>query len=248
MDRLQKVLAHAGVASRRKAEELIVAGRVRVNDKVVTELGTQADPARDRIRVDGKTIRIEAKRYVALYKPKGYLSDVDEGSDKPLAVDLVPARERLYPVGRLDANSEGLLLLTNDGDLAHRLTHPRYRHEKEYLVLVRGEPDEQAIARLRRGVWREGEHYRADRVERVGTKQKYGTAQRGETWLRIVLHEGKKREIRHMGAAVGHPVLRLIRVRIGNVWLEDLRAGKWRELNPKEIKELRQVETIHHRN
>ncbi len=248
MERLQKVLAHAGVASRRKAEELIVAGRVRVNGKVVTELGTQVDPSRDRIVVDGKTIRVEAKKYIVLHKPKGYLSDIEEGSAKPLAVDLVAARERLYPVGRLDANSEGLLLLTNDGDLAHRLTHPRYRHEKEYLVLVRGEPDEAAIARLRRGVWREGEHYRADRVERVGAKQKYGTAPRGETWLRIVLHEGKKREIRHMGAAVGHPVVRLIRLRIGTVWLGELRVGKWRELNPKEIKELRELETIHHRD
>ena len=130
MDRLQKILAHAGIASRRKCEELILAGRVRVNGKIVSELGTKAEPARDRIEVDGAPIQIEKKMYVALHKPRGYLSDIDEERGKRLAVELVPSRERLYAAGRLDLNSEGLLLLTNDGDLAHRVTHPRFEHAK----------------------------------------------------------------------------------------------------------------------
>jgi len=162
MERLQKILAHAGVASRRKCEELIVTGRVRVNGAVVTELGTKADAARDRIEVDGVPIRLETKTYVILHKPRGYLSDLDEERGKPLAIDLVPTRERLFVAGRLDANSEGLLLLTNDGALAHRLTHPRYAHEKEYLVLVAGEPDDATLARLQKGVWYAGEKLRAD--------------------------------------------------------------------------------------
>ncbi len=239
MERLQKILAHAGVASRRKSEELIVAGHVRVNGKVVTELGTQVDPARDKIQVDGRTIRVEAKKYIVLHKPRGYLSDVDAERGKPPAVDWVETAERLYPAGRLDADSEGLLLLTNDGELAYRLTHPRYQHEKEYLVLVRGEPDERAFTLMRKGIWFEGERLRADRAERASAKQKHGAAKHGETWIKIVLHEGKKREIRHLCAAVGHPVARLIRVRIGAIHLGDLRAGKWREVTTRELQELK---------
>ncbi len=238
MERLQKILAHAGVASRRKCEELILAGRVRVNGAVVTQLGTQADPARDRIEVDGVPIRLAAKTYVILHKPRGYLSDVDEERGKPLAIDLVPTRERLFVAGRLDANSEGLLLLTNDGDLAHRLTHPRYAHEKEYLVLVAGEPDDATLARLQKGVWYAGEKLRADRVTRAARRQRFGQADHGQAWLKIVLHEGKKRHIRHLCAAVGHPVLRLIRVRIGPIELGNLPVGKWRALTDREVRAL----------
>src|SRR5574341_189131 len=212
MERLHKVLAHDGVASRRKCEELILAGRVRVNGRTVSELGTQVDPTRDNILVDGETIRVEKKSYIILYKPQGYLSDRDEDRDKPTALDLVPSHERLYAAGRLDANSEGLLLLTNDGDLAHRITHPRFEHEKEYLVLIDGEPDEIALQKLRQGVFYESEHLRADQVERAARHQRFGTADRGRTWLKIILHEGKKRQIRHMCAAMGQPGLGLIRV------------------------------------
>ncbi len=251
MERLHKVLAHAGVASRRKAEELVLAGRVRVNGKLVTELGIQVDPARDHIVVDGRPARVEHKTYVILHKPRGYLSDraaeetaSRERQHKPTALDLVPARERLYAAGRLDANSEGLLLLTNDGELAHRLTHPRFEHEKEYLVLVQGVPNAAALARLRKGVWHEGEMLRADSVAvapELGEQARlhhWDKMARDQTWLRFVLHEGKKRELRHMCAAVGYPVLRLIRVRIGSIELGTLPIGQWRTLNTREVQAL----------
>ncbi len=248
MDRLQKILAHAGVASRRKAEEMIVEGRVRVNGKIVTELGTKADPARDEIQVDGKKVRAEQNVYIILHKPKGYISDIDSSPasgqapnvGKLHALDLVPSRERLYPVGRLDANSEGLLLLTNDGELAHRITHPRYGHPKEYLALIEGEPTDKALEKLRQGIWYAGEMLRADRVERAGKHQRFGNAHVGQTWLKIVLHEGKKRHVRHMCAAIGHPVLRLIRTRIGSVELGSLPASQWRALSDRELMQLKQ--------
>jgi len=257
MERLQKILAHAGVASRRKCEELILASRVRVNGKTVSELGTKVDPARDRIEVDGAPIQIEQKTYIALHKPRGYLSDVDAERGKRLAVELVPSRERLYAAGRLDANSEGLLLLTNDGDLAHRITHPRFEHEKEYLTLVEGVPDDAALAKLQKGVWYDGELLKADHVERAARHQRFGNADHGRTWVKIVLHEGKKRQIRHMGVAIGHPVLRLIRVRIGPIELGALPLGKWRALSEREVRELKEhtqssrknkIASFHHRD
>jgi len=262
MERLQKVLAHAGVASRRKCEELILARRVRVNGKIVSELGTQVDPVRDRVEVDGTRIRVEKKSYIILHKPKGYLSDIDKARGLPLATDLVPTRERLYAAGRLDANSEGLLLLTNDGDLAHRVTHPRYQHEKEYLALVEGEPSEETLARMEKGIWYAGDWLRVDSAKIVrhlgemARRQRWGEARRGETWLRLVLHEGKKREIRHLCGAVGHPVRRLIRVRIGPIELGALPVGEWRELSAREVREFmndksqgkRKIDGINHRD
>jgi 23S rRNA pseudouridine2605 synthase len=254
MERLHKVLAHAGVASRRKAEQLILEGRVCVNGKVVSALGTRVDPTRDRIQVDGETIRVERKSYVILHKPRGYLSDRDSstGSEqaargKPTALALVPSRERLYAAGRLDANSEGLLLLTNDGDLAHRVTHPRFEHAKEYLALVEGVPTGETLARLQRGIWYEGDLLRVDSakiVQHLGKaawRQHWNEAGKGECWLRIILHEGKKREIRHLCGAVGHPVRRLIRVRIGPIELGTLPVGQWRELDEREVCELNKI-------
>ncbi len=254
MERLQKILAHAGVASRRKAEELILEGRVRVNGKIVSQLGTKVDPERDKIQVDGETIRVEEKAYIILHKPKGYLSDLDEERGKPLALDLVPSRERLYAAGRLDANSEGLVLLTNDGELAHRITHPRFEHEKEYLVLVEGEPSSTVLEKLRKGVWYAGEILRADRIERAERRQRFGIANRGQSWVKVILHEGKKRQVRHLFATVGHPVLRLIRVRIGPIQLGSLPAGEWRKLNESQILQLKKgtgrikVDSIHRRD
>jgi len=245
MERLHKVLAHAGVASRRKSEEMILARRVRVNGKIITELGTQVDPENDRIEVDGQRVRLEKKTYIILNKPKGYLSDIDEARGKPLAVDLVSSDKRLYAAGRLDVNSEGLLLLTNDGDLAHRVTHPRYQNEKEYLALVEGEPTVETFERMKKGIWYEGDKLRVDSAKimrhlgEIGRQQNLNAAPRGECWLSIVLHEGKKREIRHLCGAVGHPVKRLIRVRIGPIGIGSLPVGKWRELSATE------VETLH---
>lgn len=245
MERLQKVLAHAGVASRRKCEELILQGRVRVNGQVVTQLGTKVDPGRDTIEVDGRLIVPEEKVYILLHKPRGYLSDTLDFQGRPLALGLVPDGERLYPVGRLDAESEGLLLLTNDGELAHRLTHPRYEHRKEYLALVEGKPTEATLRRMLKGVEWNGQTLRADAVEKLerpGPQARihgWQQAPKDMTWLRILLHEGKKRHIRRMCAALGHPVRRLIRTRIGPLELGDLSVGKWRYLTEGEVKRLR---------
>jgi 23S rRNA pseudouridine2605 synthase len=220
-------------------------GQVRVNGKVVSELGTQVDPQHDRIQVSGKTIRVEKKKYILLHKPRGYLSNRDQDQENPTALDLVPLRERLYAAGRLDLNSEGLLLLTNDGELAHQVTHPRFEHEKEYLALVEGVPSSKALDAFKKGVWHEGEILRADSVQLVThfseteRSQHWPSARRDESWLRIVLHEGKKREIRHMGVAVGHPVRRLIRTRVGPLRLGTLPVGKWRELDDRELNMLK---------
>jgi 23S rRNA pseudouridine2605 synthase len=238
-ERLQKVLAQAGIASRRRAEEMILAGRVRVNGQVVNVLGAQVDPERDKILVDNQRVVVENKAYYVLHKPRGYISDRDDSAQYKTALDLVPGNLRLFAAGRLDMNSEGLLFLTNDGELANRLTHPRYEHEKEYLALVYGSPDDKTLERLVRGIPYEGEWLRADSVERAGRRQPFGEAGRDETWLRIVLHEGKKRQIRHMCAALGHPVKRLIRVRIGPLLIGKLQPGEWRKLTSHEIAQIK---------
>ncbi len=244
MERLQKVMAHAGVASRRKCEEMIRAGRVTVDGRVVTEMGTKVDPRRAAITVDGQPIAREEKVYILLHKPQGFLSDVADVRGWPSALNLVPHGARLYPAGRLDVRSEGLLLLTNDGQLAHRLTHPRFEHEKEYLVLVEGRPSRATLRQLLRGVEYDGDLLRADsveRVERLGREalvHGWESRSKGLTWLRVVLHEGKKRHIRHMCSTVGHPVWRLIRVRIGPLKLGTLKSGKWRYLTEREVKVL----------
>jgi len=245
MERLQKVLACAGVASRRKCEALILQGRVRVNGQVVTKLGTKVDPAWDTIEVDGRPITRGKKVYIVLHKPQGYLSDTLDFRGRPSALSLIPGGERLYPVGRLDARSEGLLLLTNDGELAHRLTHPRFQHQKEYLALVEWEPTEPTRRRMPDAVEGDGQTLRADavqRLERLGPEAQihgWEGAPRGMTWLRILLHEGKKRHIRPMCAALDHPVRRLIRIRIGALGLKDLPGGKWRYLTEEGVKRLR---------
>lgn len=212
---------------------------------MVTQLGTKVDPARDIIEVDGQSITLEKKVYILLHKPRGYLSDTLDFRGHPSALSLIPGGERLYPAGRLDARSEGLLLLTNDGELAHRLTHPRYEHEKEYLALVEGQPTEAIMRRMLEGVEQDGQALRADaveRLERLGPEAQihgWEEAPKGMTWLRIILHEGKKRHIRRMCAALGHPVRRLIRIRIGPLELGDLPVGKWRQLTEREVKRLR---------
>ncbi len=247
LERLQKVLAHAGVASRRACEDLIRQGRVTVNGAVVTELGTKVDPSRDRILVDGEPIRPrETPRYLLLHKPAGYLSVMEDPRGRPDLGDLVDSSERLFPVGRLDMASEGLMLLTNDGDLANRLMHPRYEHAKTYLVLVRGQPPARALWKLRRGVELEDGWTRPARVEVVqGWPRElvgnwwHDTMPREAgptTWLRITLREGRKREIRRMLSAIGHPVVRLIRVGLGPLRLGKLPPGESRPLTAHELR------------
>jgi len=233
MERLQKALARAGVASRRKAEGLIQAGRVRVNDRVVTKLGTRVDPEQDVIIVDGQPISQPVSHtYILLHKPRGVLSTTNDPHGRPTVLDLVRTKARVYPVGRLDRDSEGLILLTDDGELTYRLTHPRYEHEKEYRVLVEGHIGERALQRLREGVELEDGLTWPAQVERLEEEG-------GGTWLRMVIHEGRKRQVRRMCQAVGHPVRRLIRVRMGSLNLGELRAGEWRYLTTSEVRALK---------
>jgi pseudouridine synthase len=237
--RLQKAMSQAGVASRRASEQLIREGRVRVNGQVVREMGVQVDPERDVIVVDGRKIGGRAKRrYVKLYKPRNYLSAPSDDRGRPSLGDLLPASSGLYPAGRLDFDSEGLLLLTNDGELTQRLTHPRYEHHKEYLVLVEGTPTSAALEALCAGIELEDGLTAPAEVERV-QRTPWGRAPHGQEWLRFVLHEGRKRQIRRMCDAVGCPVRRLVRMRIGPVRLGDLAPGEHRSLTSPELHRLR---------
>jgi 23S rRNA pseudouridine2605 synthase len=232
--RLQKVLAQAGYGSRRSCEEIIAAGRVRLNEKTA-RLGDKADPAKDRITVDGRPIKQpEAYVYIALHKPRGVLSTVSSTDPRPTVLDLVDVREHIYPVGRLDVDSEGLCLLTNDGELTNRLTHPRYGHEKEYRVLVARHPDQKQLNSWRRGVVLE-DGYRTKPVE-VEQESFFGKG----AWLRVVMREGRKRQIRETGRTIGLPVAKIIRVRIGSLGLGNLKPRQWRHLDQKEVEALKQ--------
>jgi len=232
-ERVQKLLARAGHGSRRSAEGLIAEGRVTVNGQVI-ELGAKADPDVDDIRLDGRPVRApEPSTYIALNKPRGVLSDEgDARGERRTVFDLVKMSAHLFPVGRLDLNSEGLVLLTDDGDLAHRLTHPRYEHTKEYHILVEGRPESEVLERWRQGLYLDG---RRTAPAEVSVLRHDG----GQTWLRVVLREGRKRQIRRIAALLRHPVRRLIRVRIGPVELGDLKPGEWRHLTRAEKRALR---------
>ena len=228
-ERLQKILARAGYGSRRSCEELISAGRVRVNGQPVG-LGDKADAAVDRITLDGRPVKgAEKLVYVALYKPRGVISTVSDPDLRPAVRDLVPVPGTLYPVGRLDFDSEGLVLMTNDGDLANKLTHPRYEHEKEYRVLVASHPDQEQLNLWRRGVVLEDGF-------RTGPADVYVVSKKGKgAWLDVTLKEGHKREIREMGIQTGLPVVRIVRVRIGELRLGSLKPKEWRYLTTQEV-------------
>ncbi len=239
-ERLQKIIAAAGIASRRAAEEMITSGRVSVNGAVVSVLGARADPAIDEVRVDGRPIRRPVEHtYIALHKPPGYVSTTADERGRPTVIDLLPETlPRLYPVGRLDLESEGLLLLTDDGDLAQTLTHPRHGVEKEYLALVRGAPTGRALARLSAGVMIDGRPTAPASI-RVIDRREGLHGRPDELWLRIAIREGRNRQVRRMCEAVGHPVVRLRRVRIGPLKLGDLAPGDWRRLTKREVAALR---------
>jgi 23S rRNA pseudouridine2605 synthase len=234
MERLNKYLAHAGLGSRRQCEDLIRAGRVSIDGETVTELGTRVAPEQ-RVTVDGEAINAEKFVYWLVNKPRGFLCTNHDPSGRPLAVDLVPQiAQRVYTVGRLDEDSEGLLLLTNDGDLAHRLMHPRFGVEKAYLVLVAGTPAPEDLKKLLDGVYLAEGHVKARHVKRL---RKQGNS----TWMRIVLAEGKNREIRRMLAKLDHKVLRLKRVAIGPVDIGSLQPRKSRQLTTSELKSLKRT-------
>jgi 23S rRNA pseudouridine2605 synthase len=233
-ERLQKILAKAGYGSRRSCEDLIEHLRVTVNG-VSAHLGQKADPARDKIMVDGQSIPEISKQFVyyALNKPKGVLSDDDPRDTRPGVLSLVPPVGHLFVVGRLDLNSEGLVIITNDGDMAFHLTHPRFGHEKEYRVLVGTRPDQEQLNIWRRGVVMEdGYQTMPAQVELEGIA---GSG----AWLTIVMKEGKKRQIREIGKRIGVPVLRILRTRIESIHLGNLKPGEWRSLTDVEVKFLR---------
>lgn len=246
-ERLQKVMAAAGIASRRASEALIAAGRVRVNGQVVTEMGLKVDPTQDKILVDGKPLRVGGRHvYIKVYKPKGMLSDIGGQTDgRPTVADLLPPGiGRVFPVGRLDLNSEGLVLLTDDGELAHKLTHPRYEHPKTYYVLIDSFPGEEALNRLRNGVELEDGRTAPARVDVVDGPPAgllLDEGHRRGTWLRMILREGKKRQIRHMISAVDLFLHRLIRWSIGPVTVAQMSPRDAAPLAKGELASLRDM-------
>jgi pseudouridine synthase len=234
-ERLQKLMAQAGHGSRRANEALIRAGRVRVNGRIA-RLGDKADPEQDTVTVDGQPLALQKPVYVMLHKPRGVLSSTEDELEegRPTVREMVPLPGHLYPVGRLDKPSEGLILLTNDGQLAHRLTHPRYEHEKVYDVALEGAIGDEALEQWRQGLLLDGEPTAPARIEVV-------RRERNSTRLRITLREGRKRQIRRIAAAFGHPVQRLLRTHLGPLALGELPAGKWRHLTADEIEALQEA-------
>src|SRR5207248_432771 len=240
LERLQKIIAAAGIASRRKAEELIQSGLVSVNGTTITELGSKADPQVDSIRVNEKLLKgAEGHEYVALNKPKGYVTTVSDPEGRPTVMELVHSNARLYPIGRLDFNSEGLLLLTNDGVLAHKLMKAASHIPKTYLVKVAGQPDEQQLRRLRSGVSIAEERNPKERI-RTAPAQIRVIKEADNPWLEVTLHEGRNRQIRKMFEEVGHHVEKIRRVRYGPLEL-DLPPGESRLLTPKEVSQLQRA-------
>lgn len=234
-ERLQKLLAQAGYGSRRHCEEFITAGRVRVNGQIAT-LGQKADLATDKVTLDGKALpKAESLTYtyIALYKPRNVLSAAEGQDDRETVRDLIPLQGYLYPVGRLDWDSEGLILMTNDGELTNKLTHPRYGHEKEYRVLVARRPDEKQLEAWRRGIVLE------DGDKTAPADVSFLSSSGRGAWIRVVMGEGKKRQIREVGKLLGLPVVKIIRLRIGTLKLGSLKPRQWRYLTENEVKELK---------
>ena len=235
-ERLQKILSHAGVASRRETERLISEGHVKVNGKVVTEMGTKVDAGKDRIQVDGRLVAKEKLVYLLLYKPKGCVTTSKDPEGRQTVLDLLEGIDaRVYPVGRLDYHTEGLLLLTNDGELTQALIHPRHQVEKEYLVQVKGIPSEEKLDRLRAGIRLE------DGVTApVEVRLQEVLHEKNRSVLTVVLREGRNRQVRRMFDAIGFPVWSLKRIRFAFLTLQGVRRGKWRHLTTEEVADLYQ--------
>jgi 23S rRNA pseudouridine2605 synthase len=232
-ERIQKLLAQSGYGSRRACEEFITSGRVSVNGQVAL-LGQKADPAVDKITLDGKRIPArEQLTYIALYKPRNIISSVEDEVGRKTVRDLIPGTGHLYPVGRLDWDSEGLILMTNDGELTNRLTHPRYGHQKEYKVLVARRPVPEQLETWRRGVVLEDGY-------KTASAKVYAEAGAGKgCWLRLTMGEGRKHQIREIGSLLGLPVVRIVRIRIGSLSLGTLKPAEWRHLTEGEVAELK---------
>lgn len=231
MERLSKYLAQAGVASRREADRLIEQGIIRVNNKIITELGTKIEPGKDKVFVNNKEIQTEENVYYLLNKPKGYTTTVKDPFARKTVLDLLPKGERIFPVGRLDRETEGLLILTNDGELTYKLTHPKFEKEKEYEVEVRGELSTEQKIKLENGINIEGRKTAPAKVKFVRNhKDKYTYS--------ITINEGRKRQIRIMFDSVGHPVLELKRIRFDFLTLDKLKKGEYRKLTKEEVRKL----------
>lgn len=233
---MQKFLAMAGIASRRACETLILDGRVQVNGKIVKELGIKVDPDVDEVRVDGEICRIKMKPvYIIMNKPKGVLTTVKDPFGRPTIIDLLAGvKERVFPVGRLDKDTEGLLIITNDGELSYKLTHPKHQIDKTYIAKVMGVPDEKDIRRLRKGIFLEDGKTAPAKVRILKKGKNFAV-------LEIIIHEGRKRQVRRMCEAIGHPVLSLRRTRIGNLTLRGLAPGGWRYMTEEEVNYLKSL-------
>lgn len=237
MERLQKILAQAGIASRRKCEELILAGKVEVNGETVTTLGTKADPEQDIIKVEGKSIRNEKKIYIMMNKPKGVITSASDPAGRKIVTDYVKGiKERIYPVGRLDYDTEGLLLLTNDGEFANMLTHPRHHVPKTYLATVEGIPHGSELDKLRAGIRLEDGMTSPAEVE-----YKDIDLEKKEAVISITIHEGRNRQVRRMFEAISHKVIRLKRISFGDLQLQNLKRGLYRNLTKAEVDSLKKM-------
>ncbi len=236
LERLQRILARAGIASRREAEKIIKEGRVTVNGKVITQMGFKADPDKDFLKVDGKRIdRFEPTVTILLNKPKGYVSTVKDPKGRPTVIDLLKRiKWRLYPVGRLDYDAEGLLFLTNDGELAYKLSHPKFLVPRTYMVKVSGVPEEKELLRLKKGVMLEDGIAKAVSCKIIGFRDK-------NCWIKITVTEGRNRLIKRMFLAIGHPVLKLKRIQFGSIKLGRLPRGEFRFLTNEEVKSLKEI-------
>lgn len=236
LERLQKIIAQAGVASRREAERLILEGKVTLNGKVVKELGTKADPDKEHIKVNGKLItRPESKAYLILYKPRGYVTTTSDPEGRPTIMELLEkVKGRVFPVGRLDYDTEGLILCTNDGELAHKLQHPRHEVPKTYFAKVEGVPAPDEITKLRKGIKLEDGMTAPANVKLVRKVE-------ANSWLEIIIHEGRNRQVKRMCEAIGHPVIRLKREGLAFLTLGDLKPGEFRHLTAEEVKKLKEI-------
>lgn len=234
--RLQKFLAEAGVASRRKSEELILNGKIKVNGKLITELGTKVNPEKDKIEYNNKIVQIEKRKvYILLNKPIGYVTTVKDQFQRDSVLDLVKVKERLVPVGRLDMYTSGALILTNDGDFVYKVTHPKHEITKTYTVTVRGIVNNEEVEKLRNGVVIDDYKTRPARVKILKTDEEKNISR-----LEITIHEGKNRQVRKMCEAVGRNVVALHRSKIGDIGVKDLQLGTWRFLSEKEVEKLKE--------
>ncbi|MBU9714292.1 pseudouridine synthase [Evansella tamaricis] len=236
MERLQKVIAQSGLTSRRKAEELIIDGKVYVNGKKVTELGTKVDPNHDEVVVNGVPLDKEEPVYFMLYKPTGVISSVSDEHGRKVVTDFLPTENRIYPIGRLDFDTSGLLLLTNDGEFANLLSHPKHKIYKTYIAKVEGMPLRESLKKLEKGIMLED-----GKTAPAKVRLKRSDKQKETSIVEIAIHEGRNRQVRRMFEAIGHPVIKLKREEYGFLHLKGMNAGEFRELKPHEVKRLREL-------